>query len=150
MSNDPTMEMLARLLYGENRQDLTPDEAAAIVDVVQNRAADPRWPASVQEVLTQPNQFQPFSPRGAAASQTNANITGAFGEGDPRWNEYMTFAQYGMQNLGRKRTPFTHYWSGEQTPAWAAKLKNVTKIGRHTFGVDPAPKRKKAKAKAKR
>jgi spore germination cell wall hydrolase CwlJ-like protein len=142
-SGNPDLAMLARLLYGENRQDMTPEEAAAIVDTIRNRTELQGWPATIQEVLTQPHQFQPLSPKGSAASQANADVSAAFAEGDPRWNEYMTFAQYGLQDIGpRQRGAYTHYWSGDQEPKWAAKLQGKTRIGRHTFAVEPGRKKK--------
>jgi spore germination cell wall hydrolase CwlJ-like protein len=147
MPNDPELEMLARLLYGENRQDMTPDEAAGIASVVRNRAALQGWPATPKEVMLQPHQFQPLSPRGTPASQANADISASFGEGDPRWQEYMTLAQYGMQPA-TPASPYTHYWSGDKRPGWAAKLEGVTKIGRHYFGRERGRK-PKAKPKAK-
>lgn len=140
--------LLARLLYGENRQDMTPEEAAGIADTVINRTQLEGWPSTVEEVLLQPRQFQPLSPKPGMASRANAGTVAEFGPGDPRWEEFATMAQYGLQDPSlnqRQRAPFTHYFSGETPPAWARNLSNLTRIGRHTFGVEK--RRKKAPKK---
>lgn len=141
--NERELQLLARLMYGENRQDMTQEEAAAIADTVVNRTQYEGFPDTVEGVLLQPRQFQPLSPRSAKASQVNASTVAEFGPGDPRWEEFATMAQYGLQDPAlnnRQRAPFTHYFSGEVAPPWAKNLSNLTRIGRHTFGVE---KRKK-------
>jgi len=134
MENPKDLELLAKLLYGENRANPTPDEAAAIVDSVRNRTKLQGYPATLEEVLNQPHQYTPFSPREDPGSLQNAASTQAFGPGHPRWNEYITLAQWGL-NPDRPPTGYTHYFSQKANPPWAKKMK-LTQIGSHKFGVE--------------
>lgn len=122
---------LARLLYGENRQDLTPEEAAAIVNTVRNRALQRRLPP--EEVVEQNRggryQYSPFNP-------TNPNYPEIqnFGPEHPEWGRYLDYVRGGL----KQQLPFTHYYSAsmEVPPSWSKNLKGLTRIGSHWFGTE--------------
>lgn len=142
MDNPKDLEAYAKLLHGENQRNLTQAEAEAIVDSVRNRQGLQGFPSDLEGVLNQPHQFTPFSPREDPASQANAARTKAFGPDNPRWMEYITWAQ-GALNPERKPNPYTHYFSATApVPPWARKMR-LTRIGSHRFGTEkrkPKPK----------
>lgn len=128
------LENLARLLYTENRQDLSPEEAAALIRTVYERQGLEGYPSTVEEVLTQPNQYHGFSPPpGSERHAANTAAGAAFGPGHPEWEKYITLAQYGYQQAQEpmENAP-THYFTGE-APGWAKGMQ-LTDIGRHKFG----------------
>lgn len=134
MENNQELEMLARLLYGENRANMSPDEAAAIVRTVYERTGLEGFPSTPMEVMLQPRQYHPFTPQeGNTRQQTNAAKVEAFGPDHPRWMDYITLAQYGYQEaLKPKAEAPTHYFTGP-APDWAKGMR-LTQIGEHTFG----------------
>ena len=139
-----TKQLLAQLLRGENRVNMTPEEALAIADTPFNRTALHGYPDTPEEALLQPNQYHPLSPPAASSSEVRANAasTAAFGPSDPAWAQYAAYAEQAL-DLARKRTPYTHYFAGEPPP-WAANLEGLTRIGSHYFGREKRrPKRKK-------
>lgn len=140
--DDKDLVNFARLLRGENRASMTPDEAAAIGDTVLNRRELEGFPDTIEGVLTQRHQFHPFSPKQEPRALANAASTQAFGPEDPRWVEFMTYAQH-VLNPDRPRSPYTHYFSGEEIPPWAKSLGKLTKIGAHRFGVEKRKKKVK-------
>lgn len=130
---DPELEQLARLLYGENREELSPDEAAQIVRTVYERKKLQGYPGDVLGVLAQPRQYSPFSPGPGRAAAANAAKVAAFGPDHPEWEKYITLAQYGYQQAQQPQAEApTHYFSGPK-PGWARNLK-LTTIGKHSFG----------------
>jgi spore germination cell wall hydrolase CwlJ-like protein len=134
--NQRLLETMARLLYGENRKNLGPDEAKAIIDTTLNRTELRGYPADPLAVIHQPGQYTPFDP-----SNANYPVIQKFGPDDPDWVKYMSFVQYALQN---PRTPYTHYHSHAQTPAWARGIAGgETQIGAHKFLTEPRRKKKK-------
>lgn len=61
--NEADVEMLAKLVWGEARGCSTTEQAAVIWTVL-NRvdSEDPIFPDTIQEVVTQPNQFHGYDP----------------------------------------------------------------------------------------
>lgn len=61
-SDDTDQMILARVLFGEARSTLVPDEARiAIAWVVKNRVSSSRWPNTYWEIITTPSQFSSFN-----------------------------------------------------------------------------------------
>lgn len=61
-SDDTDQMILARVLFGEARSTLVPDEARmAIGWVVKNRIESSRWPNTYWEVITTPSHFSSFN-----------------------------------------------------------------------------------------
>lgn len=61
-SDDTDQMILARVLFGEARNTLVPDEARiAIGWVVKNRIESSRWPNTYWEVITTPSHFSSFN-----------------------------------------------------------------------------------------
>jgi hypothetical protein len=140
MADSKELELLARLLYTENQQNLTPEEAAGIVRSVYERQKLAGYPESVEEILNQPRQYSGFSPAGGPRHAANYEKGLAFSPEHPRWNDYMTLAQHGWQEAQKPGEGPTFYFSGP-TPKWAKGLK-LTTVGAHTFGREK--RRKKA------
>lgn len=137
-------EKLARLLRGENRQNLTEEEALAIGDSVLNRTDYAGYPDTVEDILAQQRggkyQFVPFDP-----TNPNFSVINEFGPGHPEWETYMAYVGR-ILDPKRPRGPYTNYFAGKP-PKWAVGLEGLTKIGSHTFGVDTKRRKKKRAAK---
>lgn len=54
-------EMIAKTVWGEARG-CTPEEQAKVVWCILNRVDDPRFPDTIQGVITQPHQFHGYDP----------------------------------------------------------------------------------------
>jgi len=134
MANPRELEALARLLYTENRQTPSPDEAAAMVRTVYERQGLHGYPDTAEEILNQPNQYHGFSPpAGNAAAAANAAAGQEFGPDHPDYLKFMTLAQHGWQERGTPMAePPTHYFTGKP-PGWASGML-LTDIGKHSFG----------------
>lgn len=124
-------EALARLLWGENRENMTPEEAAAMGDTILNRTELVGFPDTPEEVLGQNRggrfQYSPMNPR-----NPNYDDVMGFGPGNPQWETYMGYANH-ILDPQRPRSAFTHYWTGPD-PVWAGGLTDITRIGSHKFG----------------
>ena len=132
--------MLARLLWGENANTLSEEEALLIGDSVLNRVDSPHYPKTVPEVIMQPQQYSPYNP-----SDPNYKRIMQFGEKHPKWPEYIGYAQK-ILDPKRKRSTITHYFSSTP-PKWAASMVGLAKKGAHWFGTeDPASRRRPLKA----
>lgn len=124
--NEALVDTLAKLLHGENRQNISPEEAAAIVDTVFNRTQLQGYPSDPLEVIHQPKQYSPFNP-----DDPNFPVIQSFGPESPDWERYRQLAEFAV-SPGRERSAFTHYFSGPP-PSWAAGM-DTQRIGAHTFG----------------
>jgi spore germination cell wall hydrolase CwlJ-like protein len=145
MPNSRLKVLLAQLLRGENRANITPEEALAIADTPFNRAELAGFPDDPEQVLLQPGQYTPLAPPAGAegALRENAESTAAFGPGDPLWAEYEAYVAQAT-HPERIRTPYTHYFSGKP-PKWAGSLEGLTQIGSHTFGREKRKKKREKK-----
>jgi spore germination cell wall hydrolase CwlJ-like protein len=120
-------ELMARLMYGENRQ-VAPDEAMAIGSTVLNRMKLRGYPDDPAGVMLQPKQYNPLNP-----GDPNYEESMGFGPGHPRWQQYMQFAGNVLDG-GAERLPYTHYFTG-QRPDWAYSLP-LQRIGKHWFATE--------------
>jgi len=91
--SDEEWEMLARTTYAEATSD--PEEQAAVMSVILNRAKASGYPDSIVEVVNQPNQFQAVTgtannPRPSSRFQAfNDDVLATFEtEVTPRLNNY--------------------------------------------------------------
>lgn len=131
--------MIARLLWGENAQNLTEDEALGIGDAVLNRTQLPQYPKTIYSVLNQPNQFSPYNRK-----DPNYKRIRSFDETHPKWQEYASLAVK-ILDPARQRSAVTHYFS-QSPPAWASSMIGLEKRGSHWFGQeDPASRRRPLK-----
>lgn len=125
--NELLITTLAKLLRGENRQNLSPEEAMAIGDTTLNRPALRGYPDTPLEAILQPHQYAPFRP-----TDPNYPVIQKFGPDNPDWEKYYQLARQ-IADPQRKRSNYTHYFSGKP-PAWASSLEGLTQIGSHWFG----------------
>jgi spore germination cell wall hydrolase CwlJ-like protein len=141
-----TKLLLAKLMRGENRANMTEEEALAMADTAFNRTGLAGYPATIDEVLLQPGQYHPLAPPSdsTTAGLANAASTAKFGPTDPVWAQYAAYAEKALDPT-RLKSPYTHYFTGEP-PTWAKSLEGLTKIGSHYFGRE---KRRKKTPKGK-
>ena len=134
-ANQQLVETLARLLYGENRQNLDQPEAKGIVDSVMNRTELAGYPDDPIAVIHQPGQYTPFDP-----SNPNYPVIQKFGLSSPDWARYIGLVQ---QALASPRLPYTHYHSHPKDPSWARGIPGErAKLGAHTFLTEPRRRKK--------
>ncbi len=131
MADNDRAAAIARLLYGENRANLTEPEALAMGDTILNRPMYQGYPDTPEETIAQHRgetyQYSPMDP-----SNPNYPVIQAFGPEDQRWQTYINYANK-VLDPARQRSAYTHYFSGEP-PTWAGQLENLTQIGSHWFG----------------
>jgi spore germination cell wall hydrolase CwlJ-like protein len=128
-------ELLARLLWGENANTLTEDEAMGIGDSVLNRRDSPHYPKTIRDVILQPNQYTPFNP-----NNPNYERIQRFDPSHPKWQQYMSLATK-ILDPARKRSATTHYFS-QSPPQWASSMIGLAKKGAHWFGQEDPKSRK--------
>lgn len=138
--DDPRVMLLAKLLRGENRANLTREEALRIGDTVLNRMQLAGYPSSEEEVLAQNRgegkfQYSPMDP-----NDPNYKVLTEFG---PQHHDWETYAGYAREILDptRQRSNSTHYFSGKP-PVWAGKLSDLAQVGSHKFGREKRRKKK--------
>lgn len=109
---DPAdVDLIARVIHAEARGE--PFEGkVAVGAVIVNRVRDPRYPATVREVITEPGQFviaDRTSPECVIAAQA------VFGEADPTGGAL-------------------YFWS--RPDGFTKTLRVTARVGGHTFGTD--------------
>jgi len=128
---NPRAELIARLLRGENRENLTEQEALAMGDTILNRTGLRGYPATPEEVIQQNRngryQYSPMNPGSRAYREIME-----FGPAHPEWQQYISYAEK-ILDPRRARSQFTHYFAGD-APSWASSLEGLTQIGSHWFG----------------
>jgi spore germination cell wall hydrolase CwlJ-like protein len=129
-------ELLARLLWGENANTLTEEEAMGIGDSVLNRLDSPHYPKTIKDVILQPNQYTPFN-----RNDPNYTRIQRFDPSHPKWQQYMSLATK-ILDPARKRSATTHYFS-QSPPRWASSMIGLAKKGAHWFGQEDPESRKK-------
>jgi len=129
-------ELLARLLWGENANTLTEEEAMGIGDSVLNRRDSPHYPKTIKDVILQPKQYTPFNP-----NNPNYDRVKRFDPSHPKWQLYMSLAAK-ILDPARKRSATTHYFS-QSPPRWASSMIGLSKKGAHWFGQEDPESRKK-------
>ena len=115
------------------------DGLIAVAEVVANRVADPRWPDTTCEVVTQRHQFSyywdgslPATDRERWLERTNwseltASDREAFDRVDYVVDLYMDGALPGVANGA------VFYHTAWSHPAWADSTDEVARIGGHVF-----------------
>jgi hypothetical protein len=120
---------LARLIWGEARGVPSMMERAAVVWCVLNRVDDPRWPDTIEEVVTQPRQFTGYSADFPATDEHIALAAdvllrwqlekiGAGDAGRVLPAEFVYFTGDGRNNH------FTVSWPSNRASAWKWTLDN--------------------------
>ena len=138
---NPDAELIARLLWGENANNLSEEEALHIGDSVLNRVASPHYPDTVADVVLQPRQYSPFNPE-----DPNYRRIQEFGPKHPKWQQYMGYA-LNILNPMRPRTSVTHYFA-QKPPMWADSMQGLRQIGAHWFGTeDPKSRQRRSLVK---
>ena len=141
---DSKAVILARLLHGENRANMTPEEAIAMGDTALNRTELHGYPDQVEDVLLQNRngryQYAPMNP-----TNPNYPVISQFGPGHPEWDQYYEYAKQ-ILDPARKRSSYTHYFSGK-APVWAKSLEGLTQIGSHWFGTEKRRRKRKKESK---
>lgn len=116
--------LIAKLLYGENRQGIDPEEAMMMGDTVLNRSQ--QRGKSIEEILNQPEQYHPFNPE-----DPNNAVISSFEPGHPEWEQYYQLAGQ-VLDPARKRSEAVYYSLGK--PKF--KMEILGRKGKHLFGKD--------------
>lgn len=119
--------MLALAVYREGRGEPKQGKLA-VASVIINRAADPRWPAEVRDVVLQPKQFSSFN------LDDSQVIVFPNAKDDPAWVDCVE-AVYEVLSTGHDYSNgANHYFSNViEPPKWADPHREVLRIGRHIF-----------------
>ena len=125
-------KFMAALCIWREARGTTEQAMAAIYWVLMNRVADPRWPNTLEEVVTQPYQFSSFNTNDPNAvklpSRRNKTDWTAF--------QSVLHAIDGATSIGGDPTQgANHYESCEpgKLPAWAQQSKLTVQIGPFRF-----------------
>lgn len=149
-------ELRALLLLGEARSDSsTAREWYCILQCVQSRLHDRRWPNTTRDVILQPLQFSCFNktdPNLAYLEQTFLSIT-SDGDGDDERlfrgaeivvDVFMMAYEQNIKNSGNVLIghPITNYltkklYESSRCPGWAKKMFFVCEEGDHVFLYEP-------------
>ena len=135
--NSRDVEILARTMWGEARNEGTIG-MQAVANVVMNRLKKaPRFGSSVAEVCLKPYQFSVWN-KGDPNLAPMKNVTDA----DPRFREALELANRAVNGDLRDVTSgadhylniaFTMEIRGGSLPAWVDMTKQTASIGQHTF-----------------
>ena len=123
------IEWAARVAWGEARGE--PDGGMqAVLNVMANRKADPRFPGSLAGVAKQPFQFSAYN-----ADDPNRKKLEAVRENDPEYKQAIrlaTFAQLGL--LWDITDGATYYHHGKiEQPTYLSEAEVSAVIGSHIF-----------------
>lgn len=119
---DPEHDCLARAIYYEARGEPLEGQLA-VANVVLNRAASGRYPASLCEVVRQPAQFS-FVRRGRIPAAPH----------DASWARAVGIASVAAQRFASGLTPNVLWYHADYVaPSWGRRLTRVAKIGAHIF-----------------
>jgi spore germination cell wall hydrolase CwlJ-like protein len=123
-TEDAEQECLAGAVYFEAQGESLLGQLA-VAEVVLNRAASGRYPASICEVVTQPWQFSFVNATGRipAADRTSE-----------AWRKAVAIARIAEKKLaGELDADVLWYHADYVSPAWRKRLDRVEKIGAHIF-----------------
>lgn len=99
----------------------------AVAEVTLRRAADPRWPNDVRQVILEPMQFS-WTRQGGTMSPLAA------AKQEPRaWSMAWAVATLAMNHAPSVVPGATHYHKVGVTPKWVSKAIFIKEIGRHRF-----------------
>lgn len=129
---DPTeVDFLARTLWGEARGENTAGREA-VAQVIVNRKNDPRFPNTIEGVVTQRYQFSTWN-----ANDPNRSKILALKDGDPLFEEMKAIARRVLSGTAENRVGDITHYANETTlggaPSWARDATDRVMIGRHTF-----------------
>lgn len=138
--SDSDVELLARTLYGEAR-DQGEEGMTAVGNVVLNRLNKKSWYGdSIEEIIKMPYQFSVFNPETKPdefEQDDNYKATISVTIDDP---EYIAAREIALGLLEGKIQDntggATHYYNpDEANPSWidSPKMKSLKKIGDHSF-----------------
>lgn len=106
-------DLLYRCLYAEARGESIQGQIH-VLNVIQNRLNDYRWPNTIDAVISQPYQFS------VAEKTIELPIL--------RW-----LCNLALENKLIKMTEATHYHTLDSNPYWAKLLKYLVTVGDHKF-----------------
>jgi len=123
-ANGAEQECLASAVYFEARGE-TLEGQLAVAEVVMNRAASGRYPASLCGVVRQPSQFS-FVRRGAIPSADR---------GSDAWRRAVAIARIAQSGATPRLLPENVLWyhANYVSPAWGRRLARSSVIGAHIF-----------------
>lgn len=120
---DAELECLATAVYFEARSE-THEGQVAVAEVILNRAASGRYPASICGVVFQPAQFS-FVRKGRSP---------AVNRDSDAWHTAVAIADIARQRLAVQVDPTVlWYHASYVSPEWGRRLKRVAQIGLHIF-----------------
>ncbi len=130
------IEWGARVAWGEAR-DQGAGGMQAVINVMQNRANDRRYPDSIADVATQPFQFSAFNEGNA-----NKSALHSVADDDPEFRVAVGLATFAVDgSLGDLTGGATHYYAARgpnkiSPPFWIRESPNAVRtasIGNHDF-----------------
>lgn len=120
---DADQECVAAAIYFEARGEPVEGQLA-VAEVIMNRAASGRFPASFCAVVKQPAQFS-FVRRGRIPSIAKASDA---------WRRAVAVAQVAFKGLVQRiASDVLWYHADYVRPSWGARLTRVAQIGAHIF-----------------
>lgn len=120
---DREFECMATTIYFEAA--IEPYEGKlAVGEVIMNRVDDPKYPATICDVIQQPWQFSWYKD---GVSNLPNRTTHSWGESVRAAEEVM------FSVTSRLRSDVQYYHADYVDPYWAKKMTKVTKIGAHIF-----------------
>ena len=126
------MACLAEAIYYEARSE-SDDGQAAVAEVILNRAASPRYPADICEVVYQ---------RNARTCQFSYTCDGSIGRFPVRRNAWVKAEHIAREVVEGRRgrnlpDRSVNYHADYVSPRWGARLERVRQIGAHIFYGSP-------------
>lgn len=127
-SSEADLNCLAQAIYYEARGEPLPGQIA-VAEVVINRAASKRYPASICEVVFQnehmKNRCQFSFACDGKTDTPPQNVA---------WRTSQSLAVYAMTDNSLQLTgTATHYHADYVSPGWSRRLEKTVSIGRHIF-----------------
>jgi len=121
---DAEQDCLANAVYFEARGESLQGQLA-VAEVVMNRAASGRYPASFCEVVVQPAQFS-FVHRGRIPQADRSSEA---------WRRAVGVARVAVEGLAPRLLPSNCLWyhANYVSPSWGRRLAETTRIGLHIF-----------------
>ena len=120
----PSRNCLANAVYFEARGEPLQGQLA-VAEVVMNRAASGRYPASLCGVVVQPAQFS-FVRRGRIPRADRASEA---------WRRAVGVARVAVERMAPRLLPPSCLWyhANYVSPSWGRRLAETTRIGLHIF-----------------
>lgn len=121
---DAEQDCLANAVYFEARGESLQGQLA-VAEVVMNRAASGRYPASLCQVVVQPAQFS-FVRRGRMPRADRSSEA---------WRRAVGVARVAAEGMAPRLLPTSCLWyhANYVSPSWGRRLAETTRIGLHIF-----------------